>query len=597
MERGGAKGAREVGYQFFGRGHNETGKLKEFSVFVDNILESMDPKGLFVLFSKFRVVKDAFIPNKRRQVTHCRFGFVRFDCSVVADMAIQKANGLWVDNRNLKVKMAEFGRVDQPSRGQPVFQGRGKRAMNNTRINSKTRMESRSYADIVEGNEDRGGKNLIARTEDASNGWLYESLIVKLKPYCILPEFKQECEKRGVKDPIFHEGRGKFVVIMFNSKEEMQSEFSRMKEWIYVWCDFVSEWKKDMVIEQERVVWLSCYGVPFNLWSSITFRNIGKLWGQVIGIGNDALQMTSLQCGKVRLATKVMESINTLSLLECKDKSYPIRICEEQVITVCFVSRKDPQMKEGSSYCNGVKTSCDENGGCCSNSEDGKEEDDEVKVDLARVGSGVTAVPLAQQSLLWLILLHSSDPKSAGVVDNEAVLTPHGKGCNSNEVEGKAKDFNATTVSRVIESVCGLGIGGVGGACMETNRRVSDIQIQSDNEGSRQVVWHDDNMGYLRILSRSELEWPNINLEVVIGLAHDNGVLNNVCGDQDSDPKFIGLGLEVDNMISKANRPGQLFIQSRQSRVDGSEMEVNSLRRNDVQNKGKRKVMVAQHTA
>ncbi|KAL7204376.1 hypothetical protein ACSBR2_017454 [Camellia fascicularis] len=53
----------------------------------------MDPKGLFVLFSKFGVVKDAFIPNKRRQTTRSRFSFVRYDCSVVASMAIQKQMG------------------------------------------------------------------------------------------------------------------------------------------------------------------------------------------------------------------------------------------------------------------------------------------------------------------------------------------------------------------------------------------------------------------------------------------------------------------------------------------------------------------------
>ncbi|KAI7999180.1 hypothetical protein LOK49_LG09G01574 [Camellia lanceoleosa] len=185
----------------------------------------------------------------------------------------------------------------------------------------------------------------------------------------------------------------------------------------------------------------------------------------------------------------------------------------------------------------------------------------------------------------------------AGVVDNEAVLAPYGKGCNSNVVEGQEMDFNATTASRVIESVCGLGIGSVGGACLETKRRLSDIQIQSDNVGSRQVAGHDVNVGFMRSLSGFELERPNINLEFVIGPAHDKEALNNLCGDQDSGPKFIGMGKEVNNMISKANRAGQVFIQSGYSRMVGSELEVNSSRRNEIQNKGKRKVVVAQHTA
>ncbi|KAL7264396.1 hypothetical protein ACSBR1_002365 [Camellia fascicularis] len=61
--------------------------------------ESMDPKGLFTLFTNFGVVKDVFIPNKRRKMTRSRFGFVRYDCLNAASMAIQKANGLWYDNR------------------------------------------------------------------------------------------------------------------------------------------------------------------------------------------------------------------------------------------------------------------------------------------------------------------------------------------------------------------------------------------------------------------------------------------------------------------------------------------------------------------
>ncbi|KAL7238970.1 hypothetical protein ACSBR2_004965 [Camellia fascicularis] len=47
---------------------------------------------------------------KRRVVTNSRFRFVRFDCSVAADIVIQKANGLLVDDRVLEVKKATYGR-------------------------------------------------------------------------------------------------------------------------------------------------------------------------------------------------------------------------------------------------------------------------------------------------------------------------------------------------------------------------------------------------------------------------------------------------------------------------------------------------------
>ncbi|KAL7254136.1 hypothetical protein ACSBR1_008522 [Camellia fascicularis] len=73
----------------------------------------MDPKRLFTLFSKFGIVKDVFIPAKRRQVTGFRFGFVRYDYKVATDMAVQKANGLWCDNKALKVKNVKYKKGDQ----------------------------------------------------------------------------------------------------------------------------------------------------------------------------------------------------------------------------------------------------------------------------------------------------------------------------------------------------------------------------------------------------------------------------------------------------------------------------------------------------
>lgn len=84
------------------------------SIFVDNIPESMGTRGLYNIFSNYGVVMDAFIPNKRRKMTRSHFGFVRYNCSIASDMAVQKAHGLWCDDKALKVKMAEFGKEFGP---------------------------------------------------------------------------------------------------------------------------------------------------------------------------------------------------------------------------------------------------------------------------------------------------------------------------------------------------------------------------------------------------------------------------------------------------------------------------------------------------
>ncbi|KAH7848047.1 hypothetical protein Vadar_033190 [Vaccinium darrowii] len=79
-----------------------------FTLFVDNLLEDVSIAWFKNLFNKFGVVRDAFIPLKRSKVTGRRFGFVRYNCSVSADVAITKTNGLWIEDRKLYVKIASF---------------------------------------------------------------------------------------------------------------------------------------------------------------------------------------------------------------------------------------------------------------------------------------------------------------------------------------------------------------------------------------------------------------------------------------------------------------------------------------------------------
>ena len=84
-------------------------KAALFTLFVDNLPESMAPKKLYDLLINSRVVKDVFIPQKRRKSTNTRFGFLGYDCSIAANVAEQEANGLWVDDKSLSVKIVEYG--------------------------------------------------------------------------------------------------------------------------------------------------------------------------------------------------------------------------------------------------------------------------------------------------------------------------------------------------------------------------------------------------------------------------------------------------------------------------------------------------------
>ncbi|KAL7194744.1 hypothetical protein ACSBR1_035056 [Camellia fascicularis] len=166
---------------------------------------------------KFGLVRDVFIPQKRRKVTDTRFGFVRFDCLVAANVAIQKANGLWVDDKALVVKFAEFGKENE--------------------VNAK---------------ENLNKAVTIVRVMEEGNGWLYESVIIRLTANFCVHDLKEELKKKGVEGVLVKDGGGRDVVVRFNSAEDMKSNLHLFYPWINIWSEYMTEWKSGLQLEQER---------------------------------------------------------------------------------------------------------------------------------------------------------------------------------------------------------------------------------------------------------------------------------------------------------------------------------------------------------
>ncbi|KAL7167394.1 hypothetical protein ACSBR2_037956 [Camellia fascicularis] len=265
-------------------------------------------QGLFKLFTKFGIVKDVFIPQKRRKVTNTRFGFVRFDCSVAVSIAVQKANGLWVEDKALEVKYVEHDRKQyknnpksNPTRRDPLDKGRD--GVAHIQRNGGEHI-SKSFADALRTGEDTipGRTRTTIKVNDDGHGWLYESILARLKNEYTLSSIKKALKDKGLDHTLVRQGGGRDVVLTFKSKEEMKTNFSLVNEWLQEWCEFVTEWKPNMPLAQERCLWLRCYGILLNLWNRDTFNKLGGLRG------------------------KINKEIN----LECKGRVVPILVCEEQ---------------------------------------------------------------------------------------------------------------------------------------------------------------------------------------------------------------------------------------------------------------------------
>ncbi|GMP34513.1 hypothetical protein CsSME_00007349 [Camellia sinensis var. sinensis] len=235
------------------RGHG--GCADVFTIFVDNLPNSVSPKGLYNLFNKFGVVQDVFIPYKRRWTTDTRFGFVTFDCFVAVTVTVKKANRLWVDDKAIEVKHADLGKEKIggavstkpghiPVKGKNGQQGEGRRWV----------AVSKDQSD-----------NITLKAEEIGNGWLYESVVVHLNKSYATVNLKKKIETIGVEDVLVRESGGRDVVFTFRSKEEMALKLKPIKELILEWCGNISKGKSGLVLEQERS-------------NSTNAKRIGGLW-------------------------------------------------------------------------------------------------------------------------------------------------------------------------------------------------------------------------------------------------------------------------------------------------------------------------------
>ncbi|KAL7219249.1 hypothetical protein ACSBR2_012351 [Camellia fascicularis] len=208
-----------------------------FTLFVDNLPEPMDSRSLYKLFSKFGVVKDVFIPNKRKKSTNTRFGFIRYDCSIFARIAEQKANGLSVDDKSLLVKAAEYGNIIDERRklksklaSQP--EPRKPFAMSVNR-NWNQGIDGRTFADVTKSTDSRCPPKTTIRVEEIGNGWLFESLIMKLKTEYSVQEVNTELKRRGMSSVLVREGGGRDEIISFHSREDLLKGKSQIEVWFH----------------------------------------------------------------------------------------------------------------------------------------------------------------------------------------------------------------------------------------------------------------------------------------------------------------------------------------------------------------------------
>ncbi|KAL7243621.1 hypothetical protein ACSBR1_015929 [Camellia fascicularis] len=461
----------------------------------------MAPRNLYDLFIKFGVVKDVFIPHKRRKATNSRFGFVRYDCSIAANVAEQRTNGLWVDDKSLSVKIAEFDKHTEARQ-------RGKNSLIRQPMNHGT--DGRSFAEVIKG-DPRSALTTTIKVEEIGNGWLYESMIMRLKPEHTSVQVKNELIKREEQNVLVREGGGRDVFLSFPSKEDLSGKKSMVIEWFHDWGEYITVWSPSLYLQQQRQVWINCLGVPPNLWSSNTFRRIGSIWGQVISLDDNIGAPISFRSGRFKLVTNVMDSINTSINLECKGRVYPIRVFEEHSAVDDSLSCKVTLSKEP------VEAVCSKIHGAVQLSQKHKpeKEDGDIADDMARAFARTNKGMTSRMKAMDVLVVGGSWSNTSVVAETVASIG------NSNE-EGTCVTESLLTVKSLHHRSNHFAQKGVEDQ-VATDTLQKRVECNQDPQFSPlvgpAVGGPTLTSGFIKSLSETSKDRPGICLEIALGHA------------------------------------------------------------------------------
>lgn len=350
----------------------------------------------------------------------------------------------------------------------------------------------RTYAEVIKNTNGMERGIVSVQAKEIGNGWLYESVVVRLKVEYANVKLKNELHKRGMENVLVRDGGGRDVFLTFKSKECREASLVTVNEWLQDWCEEIVVWNPDLHRVSECKVWVCCYGIPWNLWNRTILNRIGNIWAEVICIEGDVCNPKSFEYARIQILTRCMEPINEVINLECKGSSHTVRVWEQLFgLPNVLAGRSDYSMEYGGEgFCssnNGEKV------GVGVMTSDVAVEDDDRDGESARelghtkevcIGDGSGKVRCSDEVEMEL-------PRRSETVVAESA---------SNELEGKANSIMKAA-------------GSIGNGC--------ELVGQKSN---KQVVTH----GVVKSLSGSSLLKQGVHLEVELGRSNEVGLGNGL---------------------------------------------------------------------
>ncbi|KAH7841329.1 hypothetical protein Vadar_028489 [Vaccinium darrowii] len=307
------------------RQQGDINNIELITLFVDNIPNKANLSWLIKTFTNYGIVKGAFIPAKK-SIRNTKFGFVRYDCSAAAGVAIFRADDMMVDNYKLRVKYATFNKESSFKQSTTY----GKNSGNDSREDTSFVSKGKSYAQAVNNNpavsvaKQQPYKSI--KIQSSGNGWLFRSAIATLRRRRSMEELRKDFTKENFPITDVRSMGGRFTLLTFSNCESRDELIK--SDGFQLWFDSIKPWNGE-VAGIERFAWLSCTGIPLHAWGVQNFKKIGEIWGHFMEVDEDTMKFLSFEKGRILIATSFPQKIIDKLQLDIDNFSYLVSIIEE----------------------------------------------------------------------------------------------------------------------------------------------------------------------------------------------------------------------------------------------------------------------------
>ena len=118
---------------------------------------------------------------------------------------------------------------------------------------------------------------------------------------------------------------GNQFLIQFEKKNGVLKMEKEGWKWLKQWLSKVVRWSVDFNCKR-RDTWVYCYGVPLHAWNYETFRNIASIWGELLKVEEETLNLSNVCNGKLFIRTDCLLKINELINVTYGKFCYEVRI-------------------------------------------------------------------------------------------------------------------------------------------------------------------------------------------------------------------------------------------------------------------------------